>query len=485
MPTASILTISDTRSAGSRADTTTTMMAEILGEAGFEIAETRLVPDEFDDIAAAIAELAAGVELVITSGGTGLAPRDVTPEATRSVLDREAPGLRRGDALGDREDPAARVALARGRRPDRHDARHQPAGQPEGRAPVPRRAAADAPPRDQDEHRRRRGDAPRDAYGECRHAHLANVASERAQEREQVLALARAAACGSAPSPAAASPPCQRIASARLRARPSCRKRVWRLTVSTRPMPHSGAVRHSDPVARPSGRPSARPGPMSCSEQVGVRVDVLRRASAGTSLVAGPQLGQVARRAADLREQSARRADGAGASTSRRAGHRERARVERDALELVLVDLGRAAASARAAHASWPGGQFCVGEERARDADVAVERAGVLLLDASARWPSSRSARARGRRVRASHDAVRAARDPVAVGVVGIGARDDRRARAPPRAGRGRTRRARRAGDLQRPSAAGRTRGRRSRSDGASSVVRRAVGVAPAPRARA
>ena len=93
MPTASILTISDTRSAGSRADTTTTMMAEILGEAGFEIAETRLVPDEFDDIAAAIAELAQGVELVITSGGTGLAPRDVTPEATRSVLDREAPGF--------------------------------------------------------------------------------------------------------------------------------------------------------------------------------------------------------------------------------------------------------------------------------------------------------------------------------------------------------------------------------------------------------
>ncbi len=94
MATASILTISDTRSAGSRADTTTTMMAEILGEAGFEIAERRLVPDEFDDIATAIGELAAaGVELVITSGGTGLAPRDVTPEATRSVLDREAPGF--------------------------------------------------------------------------------------------------------------------------------------------------------------------------------------------------------------------------------------------------------------------------------------------------------------------------------------------------------------------------------------------------------
>ena len=93
MLTAAILTISDTRSAGSRADTTTSMMAEILGEAGFEIAERRLVPDEFDDIAGAIGELATIADLVITSGGTGLAPRDVTPEATRSVIDREAPGI--------------------------------------------------------------------------------------------------------------------------------------------------------------------------------------------------------------------------------------------------------------------------------------------------------------------------------------------------------------------------------------------------------
>jgi molybdopterin adenylyltransferase len=93
MPTAAILTISGTRSAGSRADTTTQMMAEILTGAAFEIAETRLVPDEFDDIAAAITELAQKAELVITSGGTGLAPRDVTPEATLSVVDRQAPGI--------------------------------------------------------------------------------------------------------------------------------------------------------------------------------------------------------------------------------------------------------------------------------------------------------------------------------------------------------------------------------------------------------
>lgn len=93
MLTAAILTISDTRSAGSRADTTTSLMAEILAGAGFEITESRLVPDEFDDIATAIVALASRASLVVTSGGTGLAPRDVTPEATRSVLDREAPGF--------------------------------------------------------------------------------------------------------------------------------------------------------------------------------------------------------------------------------------------------------------------------------------------------------------------------------------------------------------------------------------------------------
>ena len=93
MPTAAILTISDTRSAGTRADTTTASMAEILDGIGIEVVAKRLVPDEQDEIAAAIVELAEQADLVLTSGGTGLAPRDVTPEATRSVIDREAPGI--------------------------------------------------------------------------------------------------------------------------------------------------------------------------------------------------------------------------------------------------------------------------------------------------------------------------------------------------------------------------------------------------------
>ena len=59
---------------------------------GYDV-ERRVVPDEAAQIAAAIEELAAAAELVLTTGGTGLAPRDVTPEATRTVLQREAPGI--------------------------------------------------------------------------------------------------------------------------------------------------------------------------------------------------------------------------------------------------------------------------------------------------------------------------------------------------------------------------------------------------------
>ena len=94
MLTAAILTISDTRSAGTREDTTTALMAELLGEIDIETIATRLVPDEREEIAQAIVELCdGGANLLLTSGGTGLAPRDVTPEATRAVIEREAPGI--------------------------------------------------------------------------------------------------------------------------------------------------------------------------------------------------------------------------------------------------------------------------------------------------------------------------------------------------------------------------------------------------------
>jgi molybdopterin adenylyltransferase len=89
---AAILTVSDGVSAGEREDRSGEALAELLAAEGYEV-ERRVVPDERDTIAAAIRELASGAEVVVTTGGTGLGPRDVTPEATLDVLDRVAPGI--------------------------------------------------------------------------------------------------------------------------------------------------------------------------------------------------------------------------------------------------------------------------------------------------------------------------------------------------------------------------------------------------------
>jgi molybdenum cofactor synthesis domain-containing protein len=90
---AAVLTASDRSSRGERADAGGPAVAEALARLGFEVTPTVVVPDERAEIAAAIRRLAASHDLVVTTGGTGLAPRDVTPEATRDVLDREAPGF--------------------------------------------------------------------------------------------------------------------------------------------------------------------------------------------------------------------------------------------------------------------------------------------------------------------------------------------------------------------------------------------------------
>jgi molybdenum cofactor synthesis domain-containing protein len=87
-----VLTVSDRVSRGEAEDGSGDTLEELLRADGYEV-ERRLVPDEAEQIAAAITELAGAVALVLTTGGTGLAVRDVTPEATRSVLDREAPGI--------------------------------------------------------------------------------------------------------------------------------------------------------------------------------------------------------------------------------------------------------------------------------------------------------------------------------------------------------------------------------------------------------
>ena len=89
---AAVLTISDGVAEGSRQDESGSLLMALLGEEGYEV-ERRVVPDDRDAIAEAIAQLAEDVSVVLTTGGTGLGPRDVTPEATGDVLERLAPGI--------------------------------------------------------------------------------------------------------------------------------------------------------------------------------------------------------------------------------------------------------------------------------------------------------------------------------------------------------------------------------------------------------
>jgi molybdenum cofactor synthesis domain-containing protein len=89
---AAVLTISDGVAAGEREDASGDVLEELLSAEGYDVVR-RLVPDEREEIWGALRELAADARLVLTTGGTGLAPRDVTPEATLGALDREAPGI--------------------------------------------------------------------------------------------------------------------------------------------------------------------------------------------------------------------------------------------------------------------------------------------------------------------------------------------------------------------------------------------------------
>ena len=98
---AAVLTVSDGVVAGTRDDRSGDLLADLLRADGYDVAR-RVVPDEHDRVADAIAELAAEAQLVLTTGGTGLGPRDVTPEASMAVLDRAAPGIAeaiRADAI--------------------------------------------------------------------------------------------------------------------------------------------------------------------------------------------------------------------------------------------------------------------------------------------------------------------------------------------------------------------------------------------------
>lgn len=92
---AAILTVSDRASRGEREDMAGPLIEGMLAGIGVEVVETLTVPDEVDRIVAALRELCdfRQVSLIITSGGTGLSPRDVTPEATARVVERPVPGM--------------------------------------------------------------------------------------------------------------------------------------------------------------------------------------------------------------------------------------------------------------------------------------------------------------------------------------------------------------------------------------------------------
>ena len=110
---AAVLTVSDSVALGSRVDVSGPAVVAALEQAGFTVAAREIVPDERTVIEAAIKRLAGKAELVVTTGGTGVAERDVTPEATRAVCERLIEGVaERMRSEGARQTPLA--ALSRG-----------------------------------------------------------------------------------------------------------------------------------------------------------------------------------------------------------------------------------------------------------------------------------------------------------------------------------------------------------------------------------
>lgn len=92
--TAFVLTVSDRSSKGLREDASGPALVKLLGEHGYDVVGTKIVPDEKPEIEQALKDAAAkDIALVLTTGGTGFSPRDVTPEATMAVCERIAPGI--------------------------------------------------------------------------------------------------------------------------------------------------------------------------------------------------------------------------------------------------------------------------------------------------------------------------------------------------------------------------------------------------------
>ncbi|MEN8041650.1 MAG: MogA/MoaB family molybdenum cofactor biosynthesis protein [Actinomycetota bacterium] len=100
---AAVITVSDSVSAGAAEDASGPVAVAALEQIGFDVRVSEIVPDGVESVSSALTRLAGTVSLIVTTGGTGLGPRDLTPEATLSVLDRQVPGISeamRADTFG-------------------------------------------------------------------------------------------------------------------------------------------------------------------------------------------------------------------------------------------------------------------------------------------------------------------------------------------------------------------------------------------------
>lgn len=94
MVSVGIITVSDRSSKGQREDASGPVIRQWAEEKGYLVKKEIIVPDEYGDIKKALEDFTdSGIDLILTTGGTGFAPRDVTPEATRAVIEKEAPGF--------------------------------------------------------------------------------------------------------------------------------------------------------------------------------------------------------------------------------------------------------------------------------------------------------------------------------------------------------------------------------------------------------
>lgn len=95
MYTAAVITVSDKCSRGQREDTSGPNLVALLNSRGYDVVYTAIVPDEMEDIRRELLSCtdAQGISLILTTGGTGFSPRDITPEATMTVLERLTPGI--------------------------------------------------------------------------------------------------------------------------------------------------------------------------------------------------------------------------------------------------------------------------------------------------------------------------------------------------------------------------------------------------------